>query len=752
MHSLLQDLRYGTRMLAKSPGFSAIAILTVALGIASTSGVFSIVNAALLRPLRYPDADRLMAVWERLPAGFNSNVSAQNYLDWRDQNTVFTYLAATAHSDLDLRGNPPTRLDADAVTPNFFSAVGVQPERGRAFREDEARSPAHVVIISHAIWKSNFGTDPEIIGKAITLNGESWVVVGVMPQGFGLIRGGQVWIPLAFGAEQLNRNYHHLLVVGRLRPGVTVAQANAELTTIAKRLAAAFPETNAGRGAIAIPIRDELVGSGTRLLILILFGAVGFVLLIACANIANLLLAKGMTRQKEIAVRISLGATRIRIVRQLLAENVAIAAAGGLIGLLGAWSGVKYLGQLPVLQTPGAPEVSVDSGVVIFVIAVSALSILVFGLVPAWQISKVNLQDQIKAAARTCVGTGRHERLRGALAIAEVALSLVLVTGAGLMVRSFLKVRQVSPGFNSSNLLTMNVVLAPQRYHTPEAVRGFYDALLARVRALPGIISADISSTLPIIGESAGTPFRRENQSKDASTRQGANYLVVSENYFRTLHMPLLWGRSFTQNDSASSSPVVIINRNLAESLFKGEDPIGKKLIIPTRPVDRFGFGLEVAREVVGVVADVKDEGLDADPIVDIYVPSEQSPFGWEYLVARTEGKAASQVAAVRNAIAAIDRDQPVEDIATIDERISDSLGPRRFSMQLLSLFAAIALLLAAVGTYGVVSYSVAQRTAEIGLRVALGAQPSNVFTMILGKAVILTVVGTAVGTLVSWQ
>jgi putative ABC transport system permease protein len=741
IQDLIQDLRYGLRMLRKSPGFIAVAGLTLALGIACTTAVFSIVNAAMIQPLNYPHADRMVLVWLARQKGGYGNPGAPEYAAFRDGSTTFDQLAAQEQDDFDLRGDPPARLHAARVTPNYFAVVGVQPQLGRVFTENEAASAAHVVVLSYSVWANNFGSDPQIVGRSVALSGEPWTVIGVMPRGFEFIRADKVYVPLDVGRD---RQTGSILVIGLLKNGVSATQAQAQLDPIAAQLALQLPETTEGfAGAYVMPLQDFYFGHNlVQRMLWILLGAVGFVLLISCANVSNLLLARGITRQKEIATRIALGASRGRLFRQLLTESLVLAAAGASFGLLFAEWAVRYLAKLPIFGAPGAEPVAIDTAVVGFTAGLGALVTIIFGLLPAWQTSKIDLVSNMKAASAASIGNARHQRLRGAFVIAEIMLSVVLLAGAGLMIRTFMNVAHTSGGFQPQGVLTAQLSLSRQRYPSNDNIRSFYEQTLERVRALPGVTSADVSTTLPLEGWEVGTEIRAEAEPNDAAHRFNANVQSISDTYFQTMRIAMVRGRAFNEQDTANSGPVAIVNEHAARRLFKGQDAIGQ-------PIWHGAIGLDPKTagtvEVVGVAADVKDEGLDQPTSDDIYLPFDQAPLQWAYLDVRTSG-AYALLPSIRAAIAVIDHDQPIEDIATMEQRLGNSLSSRRFSMTLLVVFASIALALAAIGIYGVIAYSVAQRTGELGLRLALGAKPGDLLALVLRNGLKLAIVGSLMG------
>jgi predicted permease len=742
MESFLTDLRLGLRGLARSPFISLVAVATLAISIASTTAVFSIVNAVMLQPLRYGHPERLVLVWmaRRQKPGY-ANPSPQVYMAWRERAKSFEEIAALANTSFDLRGNPPVRLGAVEATANFFATVEVQPALGRVFTEQEAHTGGHVLVLSHSIWKNHFASDSTILGKTVVLSGAPWTVVGVMPEGFSFARNHDLWVPMELASGNLV-GHKALMPVAKLRAGVSAAQANAELDAIQQQIIREQPDVAATifDSARIMPLRHILLGPSARRMMLVLQGAVGFVLLIACANIANLLLARGTSRQMEIAVRFSLGATRARIVRQLLSEAAVLAILGGAAGLTLAFGFVRYLKTLSLLQAPGLPPVSIDLGVLVFVASVITLTLLASGVLPAWQTSNLSPIECMKGASTAGLGSTRHHRMRATLVVAEVALSVMLLASAGLLMRRFVDLLHVNPGFDPAGLLTMDI--SRSRDTSPEAARNFYGQVIERMRALPGVEAAAVSTTLPMVGWNYGVPFRRPDQPKDAMQRQYGMLNVVSTGYFEMLRLPILRGRHFQTEDTATSLPVIIINRRLAEHYFNDEDPLGKILLVGTPFDDK----VEVARQVVGIADDVRDSGIEHPIAQDVYLPFEQSPVPWEYLTVRSRNDSTTLIGSIRAAIAAVDADQPIEDVMTMQQRVDDSLGTSRFTTRLLVAFAVFSLLLATLGIYGVIAYTTAQRTAEFGLRIALGARPSNVLQLVLKSGTTIVLTGSVIG------
>jgi predicted permease len=748
---LMQDLRYGLRMLAKSPGFTAIAVLALALGIGANSAIFSVVNTVLLRPLPYKSPEQLMMVWEDAThLGFPLNTPAPaNFIDWREQNTVFDSMAAMAHRSFNLTGaGEPERFDGRRVSANLFNLLGVEPVLGRTFLQEEDQPGARVVILSYGVWQRRFGGDPAIIGRPLTLDGESYTVVGVMPRTVQLptLEGwhDQLWVPMAFDSEEAAlRGSHYLEVIARLKPGMTQQQAQAEMNTIAARLEQQYPETNTRTGARVQSLHDRLVGN-IKPALLVLLGAVGFVLLIACANVANLLLARAAVRQKEIALRLALGASRSRLTRQFLTESVLLAGIGGAAGLVLSFIGLRVLQAFIPASVAQAQTISMDVKVLLFTGAVSLLTGLIFGLAPASQASHSNLNDTLKESGRDAAASRRGNRIRSALVVSEVAVSFLLLIGAGLLISSFVNLLRLDPGYRAENLLTAKIVLPDTKYPDRERRVAFFSELLRRVHALPGVESAAAASNLPLTYHGDSMPIGIEGrEDPPPDQRPDVIYRTVSPGYFHTMGIRVVQGRDFTAQDHSDAPRAVVISEKTARYFWPGENPIGKRL----KPGSATSDG--PWREVVGVVADVRQNDFAAEPKMQMYFSYEQvislTP---NALVVRTLVDPLSLATTVRNAVWSIDKDQPVSDIRTMEEIVSSAVARQRFSTMLLGVFAALALVLAAVGIYGVMSYSVAQRTREIGIRIALGAQRGDVLKMTVFSGLKLVFAGVAIGIL----
>ena len=744
MDTIWQDIKYGVRMLAKSPGFTIVAVLTLALGIGANSAIFSVVNGVLLKPLPYPDAGRLVFLTEWSQQVPNMSFSVENFKDVRDQNKVFDAIVATRNQNYVLTGEQePERLSGRQASSGLFATLGIKPILGREFTPDEDKPGAEkVVLLGEGFWNRRFSRDPGVIGRKLLLNNEPFTVIGVMPGTLhGTLRLNDVWTPLLYHEDRFgganNRGSHPgIYVTARMKPGVTVEQARAEVKGIAQRLAEQYPNSNAKQSMTVEPFLNAVVGD-LRNALWVLLGAVVFVLLIACSNVANLLLARAAARQKEIAVRTAMGAGRKRLIRQLLTESVVLSLAGGLLGLGLAYGGVKALVAIMPTNTPRITEVTLDWVVLAFTMVISLGTGFLFGLFPALQASKSDTAETLKEGGRgTSSGVARH-RVRSGLVIAEVSMALVLLVGAGLMLRSFTQILNADPGFKSEKILTASFSLPQAKYNDNAKVRQFIEQVIQRVQAIPGVDSA--ATTLPLLG-GWQNGFVAEGQPEPQPGQMPSTDVTrITPDYFRTMQMPILKGRAFTEQDTDGQQLVCIVDETMAQTYWPGQDPIGKWI--------RFGSNPQNPRMlVVGVVPHVKNYGVDQESRVETYLPVKQNPIASATFVVRTAGDAASVSSAVRQALASVDADVPLYGVRQLEEILSDSRGQRRIAAQLLAAFSLLALVLAAVGIYGVMSYSVTQRTHEIGIRLALGAQKNDILGMIVGHGMILAGIGVVIG------
>jgi putative ABC transport system permease protein len=750
MNSIIKDIRYGFRGLLKHPGFTAIVVITLALGIGASTAIFSVVDSVLLRRLPYRNAERIVAIQELSPEGKRIQTTSGNFLDWRAQNTVFEHLAAIRTSPVNLAlADQAERIELAQTNANFFDVFGITAQHGRTFiPQDEQAGHPPVAVVSDALWQRRFGVDPSLVGKPITLDGSNYTVIGIAPPGFQYPDKTDVWLPplqrvpeLYPGQDLQNRRMGYLTAVALLKPGVSLPQAASEMEAITARLRQQYPDTNNRRFNRVVSMHEHLVGDTNKLLWLLL-GAVTFVLLIACANVANLLLASGASRQKEMAIRTALGASRWRVMRQLFTEATILALTGGAVGLLVAYWGLTAITKLLPGNFPRLDEIQLDLRVLAFTFAASVLTGILFGLVPALQISRPNVQESIRESGRGLSGSLRKSRFRQALIVGEVALSVVLLAGAGLLFRSFIHLQSVNTGFVSQQVLTARLTVAGPNYTEHSHWVRFYNQVLEKVTTLPGVQDAGLINTLPL-DKGPTSAFRIEGRPVTTPDKwPGANYRVVTPNYFRAMSIPVVQGRGYTDRDNDNAPYVMVVNQELADTVFPGENPVGKRITFGNTESN----GQPRWFEIVGVVANVRSLELREEPDSELYFSALQDMWPRMSLVVRSSVEPASLSASVRQIVNEVDKSVPVSKVQTMEHVVSQSITQPRFNLFLLGLFSTVALLLSAAGIYGVTAYTVTQRTHELGIRLALGAQVSDVLKMILGQGMAVIGVGLVLG------
>ena len=754
MQNLLSDLRFGVRMLLKSPAVTFIAILALTLGIGANTAIFTVVNAVILGALPYQNPEQIVTVWEKRDGRDQNVINLGNFSDWKSQNNVFSDMATFLDIRVNLVGEgTPEEIPGQIATTNLLPLLGVKPIRGRLFSADEGKDgQSQVAVISYSLWQRRFGGDESLIGRTVSLNNAPATIIGILPEEFTwhIARNSrtgkpaEVWFPWQLSENLLRRRGRFACAVARLKRGVSITQAQAEMDTIAARIRQQYPEFNTGWGVNVVPLRMQFTGD-IRKPLFILLGAVGIVLLIACANVANLLLARATSRRKEIAVRAGLGASRWRIVRQLLTESVLLSAVGGILGLGLAWWGTKALIAIAPPSLASLRDVQVSLPVLGFTLGVSLLTGVIFGLVPALEASRFSLQASLKEGGRSIGGSSTSQRFRNLFVVTQVALALILLIGAGLLIKSLKKLQSVDPGFNPAGLLTMRVSLPDRKYDTDEKTASFFRRALEQIRALPGVEDAGAVDVLPFTVPHSGTSIDVEGDSKRPPGQQlGTGVCVTTEHYFSTMQIPVKQGRLFTPEEEREMRHVVVVNEEFVRQNLGGKDPLGKHVTIYMKDEN-------LPSEIIGVVGNSKHKSLEDKAAPMSYWPHPELVYSAMTLVIRTKGNAAAMAPAVRSVISGLDPEQPISDVRTMEDLLSVSVARSRFSTTLLSIFSFVAMVMAAVGIYGVISYSVLQRTHEIGIRVALGAQKRDVLGLIVKQGVLLGLIGVAAGILASF-
>lgn len=753
MSELYQDLKFGLRTLIKHRGFTVVALATLALGIGANTAIFSFVNAVLLRPLPYPEPERIVRVLEKPPGGGTNGISTLNYLDWARENTVFEFIAGQTGGAVTLTGvDEPVRLRGSRVSAHFFDVFGVHAALGRTFAEGEDQLGQHlVVVLSHTLWQTQFGGARDIVGRSILLNGEPHTVIGVLPEGGGFDRNSavQLWRPLAFGPENMTRNFHWFGALARLKPGVTLDQARANMDAIGKRIALAYPDIKKGWSVAVDSYAETLVGPQLRLQLYVMLGAVAMVLLIGCANLANLSLVRGLGREREVAIRASLGAGRGRLIRQFLTESVLLSLVGGMLGVALGYGMMRMLQlAMPPFSLPREADVALDGRVLLFALGLAVLTGVACGLFPALQATRPDLASAMKqGSAGAGAGRARHG-VRTALVVTEVALAFVLLTLAGLLIRTFDALTKVDVGIDMTNVVTAGLPISEKQYPTIEGFQAYLERVTDSIAAVPGVRDVALTSATPLRGWGYGMPFHLADQTNvDRAGRIPCFFKMVSPSYFRTLGIRVIQGRSLSERDVRGGPPVTVINETFAKRYFGKQDPIGKRIMIEEIKYGKTELGPDIPWEIVGVIADERVDRLDSrNPSFGVYVTTEQSPQAGQAIVVRGAMNPTALQQWIKKAVLAVNKDQTLPDLKTLVELKDESLGSNRLQTAILAIFAGVALLLASIGIYGVVSYGVEQRTREIGIRAALGAGPGTILKLILRGGMTNVVLGLLIG------
>jgi putative ABC transport system permease protein len=748
--TLLQDLRYGWRSLVKNPGFAGVALLTLALGIGANTAIFTFVDAILLKPLPYQDADRIVRVMEKPPMGERNGISTLNFLDWQKDNAVFDYMAAQTGGSVTLTGaSEPVQLRGARVSAHFFDIFKIRPALGRTFLPDEDQpGKEQVVVLSHVLWVNQFGADPSIVNRTILLDNLPHTVVGVLPAGSAFDRAfNQLWRPLAFEPSNMTRNFHWLVSFGRLKDGVSLQQAKAHMDAIGKRIEQEYPDSNKGWGVVVERYAETLINPDLRTALFVLIGATGMVLLIGCANLANISLARGIAREREVTLRASLGAGRWRLVRQFLTENVLLSACGGVLGIAVGYGMMKWLKLLlPPYSFAREVDITMNVRVLLFALAISIFTGLLFGLAPALQATAPDLSGTLKDGGRGAIGGSSRKRTKDVLIVAEVALAFILLVGSGLMIRSFFQLMNVDTGFDATNVLTVGMPISTRRFPDTSQLNRYLAEVRTAVEAIPGVRETALSCAPPMQGTCYGMPMQLASRPVvDRANRQGGFYKIVSPSYFSALKLKLIRGRALSDRDVKNSPPVLVINERFAKRYFDKDDPIGQRILIQEIIPGKTELGPEIAWEVVGIIQNEK-LGVRDDQGVGVYVSNEQSPFYSMTLSVRAGVDPMTLQKSIRDAIHSVNKDQALSDVRTVDQIKEQAVAPNRVQSTLMGIFGTVALLLSGIGIYGVISYSVAQRTHEIGIRAALGASAGSLLRLIVSRGLVLALIGLVIG------